>query len=202
MPNGMVIQNLDGLQFWKGFIFGTINSGGETPDGISFGALQNISLNHEFGIAQMRGPESLAALGVGITEENLTGSARAGVLRPAQLKMLFGGIVTTAGGRTTYKKPVNAEPAPFHLHCMSPGSGINLEILLYNCIATTVPIIDGADNRAFVIMGMDFMVTGKLLSGDTEATLFEMIFPGNLTASNTSQPGVTSSFAVPASLNP
>ena len=197
----MVIQNLNNTHFWKGCLFGTINAAGETEDAIAMGALQNVSLQHEWGVAELRGPESLAPLGVGMTEENLTGSARYGVILPSQLKMLFGGTVTTVGGRTIYKKPVNAEPAPFHLHCMNPGNATDLEVLLYNCIATGAPILDGTDNRAFVMQGFDFKVYGKLIAPDTEATLFQVIFPGNLTVSNLSQPGVTSSFPIPPSLD-
>ena len=202
MPNGMVIQNLDNTHWFKGFLFGTINSGGETADGIAFGALQNISLQHEFGTAELRGPESLAPVAVGITEENLTGSARAGVILPSQLKMLMGGSVTQSGGRTTYTKKVNEEPAPFHLHLMNPGAANDLEVLLYNCICTSYPILDGTDNRAFVMGGFDFKTYGKKLGSDTEATLFQVILPGNLTTSNVAQPGVTSSFSVPTGLNP
>jgi hypothetical protein len=201
MPNGMVIQNLDNTHWFKGFIFGTINSGGETADAIAMGALQNISLQHEFGIAELRGPESLAPLAAGITEENITGSARWGVILPSQLKMMFGGSVTVVGARTRYRKKGNEEPAPFHLHMMNPGSANDMEIILYNCLATSAPIIDGADNRAFVMRGMDFKVYGKKLGADTEVTLFDEFLPGNLTASSTSQPGVTSSFAVPSDLN-
>lgn len=202
MPNGMVIQNLDNTHFFKGFLFGTINSGGETADGIAFGGLQNISLQHEFGIAELRGPESLAPLAAGLTEENITGSARQGVILPSQFKMLFGGSVTHSGGRTTYTKKGNDEPAPFHLHLMNPGSSIDYEVLLYNCLCTSAPIIDGADNRAFIMGGLDFKVFGKKIGGDTDVTLFQTILPGNLTTSNVSQPGVTSSFSVPSGLNP
>lgn len=190
MPNGMVIQNLDNTYFHKGYMYGGINNAGEAEDGIRMGALQNISLTHEFGTASLRGPESLAPLGVGITEENLTGSARFGVLLPSQLKMMFGGTVTQGGGKTTYRKKVNDEPYPFDLHLLSAGPDVatndalgGYEFWLYNCICTNSPLIDGADNRAFVLRGIDFMVVGKLLEGDTEATLFEQIFPGNLTSS-------------------
>lgn len=202
MPNGMVIQNLDNTHFWKGFMFGTINSGGETADGIGFGALQSIRLSHEFGVAELRGPESLAPLAAGITEENLTGSAQNGVLLPSALKMLFGGTVVHSAGRTTYTKKVNDEPAPFHLHLMNPGSAIDMEVMLYNCLAAGAALLDGADNRAFVMQGFDFKVYGKKLGVETEATLWQQIFTGNLTTSNVSQPGVTSSYAVPSGLNP
>jgi hypothetical protein len=200
MPNGMVIQNLDNTHWYKGFIFGTINSGGETADAIAMGALQNISLQHEFGIAELRGPESLAPLAAGITEENITGSARWAVILPSQFKMMFGGVVTQVSGRTRYRKKGNEEPAPFHLHMMNPGSAIDMDVMLYNCLATSSPIIDSADNRSFVMSGMDFKVYGKKLGADTEVTLFDMYLPGNLTASNVSNPGVTSSFAVPSDI--
>jgi hypothetical protein len=202
MPNGMVIQNLDNTHFFKGFLYGTIDAAGETADGIPFGALQSISLQHEWGIAELRGPESLAPLGVGITEENLTGSARQGVLLPSQLKMMLGGTVVHSGGRTTYTKKVNEEPVPFHLHLINPDDGSGIEALLYRCLATNTPLIDGADNRAFVMQGLDFKVYGKVLDGDTEATLFKMIFPGNLTTSNVGQPGNTNSNDVPDTLDP
>ncbi len=203
MPNGMVIQNLDNIVFSKGFLYGTIDGAGETADGVAFGAMQNISLSHEWGTAELRGPESLVALGVGFTEENLTGSAGWGVILPSQLKALLGGTVATAGGQTTYTKKVDEEPVPFHLHCLTnEDADIALEVLLYQCIAPTVQVLDVGDTHAFLMRSMDFKVYGKRLNGDTKATLFKTIQQGNLTVSNVGQPGNTNSNDIPATLTP
>ena len=119
------------------------------------------------------GRNLLAPLGVGITEENLTGSAGWGVLLPSQLKALLGGSVAYDGGtgRTTYTKKVNEEPVPFHLHCITPADASGHEIMLFNCLAPTVQIMDVGDTRAFIMRNMDFRVYGKRLGADTEATL-------------------------------
>ena len=202
MPNGMVIQNLDNTFFSRGYLYATIEDTGETADGIAFGAMQSISLAHEWGTAKMRGPEYLGSVGVAFTEENLTGSAGWGVILPSQMKALLGGTVEHSGGRTTYTKKTNQEPKPFHLHCITDPDGVELEVLLYNCLAPNVQVLDVGDTRAYVMRNMDFEVHGKKLGSDTIPTLFKVVQSGNLTTSNVSQPGNTYSNDIPATLTP
>jgi hypothetical protein len=207
MPNNLVIDNLDNQYFSKGFMYATIENTGETADGIAFGALQNISLSHEFGTVELRGPESLVALGAGFSESNLTGSAGWGIILPSQLKALLGGtVVYDAGtGKTTYTKKGEDQPKPFHLHCLSnedADADDCFEVLLYNCLAPSVQVLDVGDTHAFLMRNTDFKVYGKRLGSDTTATQFKTIQTGNLTASNVSQPGNTNSNDIPATLEP
>src|SRR5438105_13974624 len=90
MAGGGVINNLSGSKFFKGFIYGSIQGTGEAVRGIRFGALQNITLSHEFGMAELRGPEALAPLGVGITQETLNGTAEFASILASHGKMLTG----------------------------------------------------------------------------------------------------------------
>lgn len=203
--SNLVIDNLDNQFFAKSFLYGTIDNTGETADGIAFGALQNISLNHEFGKAELRGPESLVALGVGFTEETLTGSAGWGIILPSQLKMFMGGTVVTAAGKTTYTKKVDETPYPFHMHCLTTedvDAADCYEAILYNCVKSSCQIMDVGDTHAFLMRNCEFQVYGKKLGSDTKATLFKIVQPGNLTTSNVSQPGNTNSNDIPATIEP
>src|SRR4051794_32585366 len=111
MPGGLVLQNLNGLRFVKGFLFATpYASDGVTPhtsDALSHGALQDISIEHSYGLVKLMGPESLAPLGVGISEETLTFAAKQGVVGTEHFATYIGGNESFSAGVTTYTKRVN-----------------------------------------------------------------------------------------------
>lgn len=173
---GTVISNLDGLVFNKGYMYGTRQSG--TTDAIAWGALQNVSLSHEFTTVEMRGPEALPPLAVGIAEENLTGTFDAGVIHPEQLVAALGGSMVVSGSDTVYTKLVNQEPLPFNLHFESGVSGNDdMDLLLYNCLMPTWSL--RADNRGFAIGSSSFKVYGQAVSDG--GVLFKMTKPGDLT---------------------
>lgn len=179
--NGTVLANLDGLVFNKGFMYGT-RSGGST-DAIAFGALQSIRLNHTFQKVELRGPESLSPLGVGIGSEQLSGSFESGVVTPEQFVMAMGGSMSYDAGtdKTTYTKTVDQEPRPFNLHFQSQAANPDVEIQLYNCVSADWNVFSG-QNRTFSLGGGGFDVYGQAAADG--GVLFTMVKPGNLTNSS------------------
>lgn len=174
---GAVIANLDGLVFNKGYLYGT-RSGGAT-DAIAFGALQNVSLAHEFARVELSGPESLSPLGVGIGSESLTGRYSSGVLAPEQLIMLLGGSQVVDGANTDYIKKVEEQPLVFDLHFESGPSPLDdIDITLYRCLCDTWNV--SFDNRAFSLQEGSFKVYGEANSG----RLFKVTRPGDWTNSS------------------
>ncbi len=179
-PQGTVLSNLDNTVFNKGYVYGTRYGGSADP--IEFGALQNVRFADAFSKAMLRGPESLSALAVGITEENLTFTYSYGVLLPEQLIMALGGSQSyDAGtGRTTYTKLVNQEPQPFDLHFKSgPEASPDLECRFYRCVVDNWNIVN-ADNRAFSLGEGSGTVHGEANGG----RLFTYSKPGDLTNSS------------------
>lgn len=173
---GTVVSNLDELVFNKGYMYAT-RSGGAT-DAIAFGALQNVSLSHEFGYAEISGPESLTPLGVGISSETLSGSFDHGVIHPEQLVAAIGGSMAVSGQDTIYTKLRDQEPAAFDLHFESGVSGRDdMDLMLYNCLMPSWSL--RADNRTFVIGSGSFRVYGQTTANG--ARLFTLTKPGNLT---------------------
>lgn len=184
MPvTGTVLSNLDNLVFNKGFMYGTIT--GNASDAIAFGALQNVRMTHTFTKVEIRGPESLSPLGVGISEENLTGTWEYGVAHPEQFIMFLGGsIAYNAGtGRTTYTKTINQEPGTFNLHFVSQsGANPDVEIYLYRCVVEGAVNIQNAENRAFTLGSGGFRCYGQAASDG--GVLFTYSRPGDLTNSS------------------
>lgn len=186
MPGGMVLQNLNGLRFLKGFLYATGYAGdgvtAGTTDQLSHGALQDISINHSYGMAKLHGPESLAPLGVGLTEENLTFTAKFGVIHQGHFSRYIGGTSVFAGGITTLTKYVNDEPQKVDMHLKTPSDGSDLQIYLYGCVIETCNIISGGANRAFHIGDIAGQAYGE---GSTNTSkLFSITMPGNLTLSS------------------
>lgn len=176
------IQNLDGLVFMKGFAYASRIGG--TPDAVGMAALQECSLSHGYSTAEARGPESLQPLGVGITEETLTGSIRYLVCTAEQFQVFVGGTISYNGGtgKTTWTKTVNQEPSGFNLHLKTPDDGSDFECYVYNCLGTNQPIIEGGANREFKVFGVDFRAYGQTPAQGGK--LIETIHPGNQTSSS------------------
>jgi hypothetical protein len=176
---GAVISNLDGLTFNKGYMFATRQGG--TTDAVAYGALQNTSLDHAWGMAELSGPESLAPLGVGVKTETLSGSFEQGVISPEQFIIAMGGSMAFDGTNTVYTKLVEQEPQPFDLHFESDSSGVpDIDLKLYNCLMPDMSL--KADNRAFVLSSGKFSVYGQSVANGGK--LFTMTKPGNLTNSS------------------
>lgn len=176
------IQNLDGLIFMKGFAYASRVGG--VSDAIQMGALQECSIQHAYSTAEARGPESLQPLAVGIVEETLSGSIRHLVLNTEQLLVFTGGSVAYSGGtgRTTYTKLTDEEPTAFNLHLATPLDGSDMEVYIYNCLATGQPIVDGGANREFKSFGVDWRAYGQNTAQGKR--LFQVILPGNMTGSS------------------
>lgn len=187
MAGGGVINALQGSKFFKGFMYGSILGGaGEPVKGVRFGALQSITISHEFGKAELRGPEQLPPLGVGITQENLTGTAEFASILAPQAKMLTGCDVSFDGTNTILNKNSNAEPKPFDLDLETPdtstGAAADWKMTIYNCLAGTYQMIR-ADNRAWGMSNFGFSAYGRSVNG--VPTLWREILPGNQTDSST-----------------
>lgn len=176
------ISNLDGLVFMKGFAYASRIGG--TPDAVGMAALQECSIQHAYGTAEARGPESLQPIGVGITEETLSGSIRHMVLNAEQLQVFLGGTASYNGGtgRTTFTKLTDQEPSPFNLHLKTPDDGSDMEVYVYNALATSMPIIEGGANREFKTFGIDWRAYGQTTAQGKK--LFEVLLPGNQTGSS------------------
>ena len=169
-----VLTNITGAVFNKGYMFGT-RSGG-TTDAIAFGALQSIKLSNALSKAIMRGPESLAPLGVGISEETLTGTFQCGVVTPEQYFMGLGGNLTYDGNNTTYTKLVNEEPKTYNLKIQTDIMNPEITVTLFNCITDNWQVLS-ADNRQWVMGEGGFTVYGEANGG----RLFTMTRPGDWT---------------------
>jgi hypothetical protein len=187
MAGGGVINNLDGAKFFKGFIYGGIQSAGHPARGVRIGALQNVSLSHEWNAVELRGPEALPPLGVGIGGETLTGSAEFATFLASHAKMLFGSVATYNAGtnKTRVRKLGNTEPVPFDLHLESPDSNTSttdIEVDLYNCLAPSAQPFR-ADTRTWAFASFNFNVYGRTIGG--EHVLFDIFLPGNQTDSST-----------------
>lgn len=173
------IQNIDGLVFMKGFAYASRVGG--ASDAVGMAALQECSISHGYSYAEARGPESLSPIGVGVVEETLSGSIRHMVFNTEQLVVMLGGTASYNGGtgKTTYTKLNNQEPSPFNLRLVTPNDASDLEILVYNCLATNQPIIEGGANREFKAFGVDWRAYGQTTAqGDK---LFQVIRGGNET---------------------
>jgi hypothetical protein len=169
-----VLTNITGAVFHKGYAYGT-RSGGMT-DAIAFAALQNISLNDSLTKVLMRGPESLAPLGVGIGEETLTGTFEWGVITPEQYFSAIGGNLSYDSVNTTYTKLVNEEPKPFNLKVQTDITNPEITVTLFNCIVDTWKVLD-AKQREWIMGGGTFTVYGEANGG----RLFTMSRPGDYT---------------------
>lgn len=174
------IENLDGLIFKKGFLYAT-RDGGAT-DAVAFAALQNISLNHAFEFTELRGPEKLSPLGVGVTGESLTGSAEFAVMTPEQFVAIMGGSQADDGTNTTYTKKNTEEPRTFDLRLKAPLDGSDLEVVVYRCLCTNYRILDGSANREFNLTAFDFRAYGQ--TDANGAKLFTVKRPGVLTGAS------------------
>lgn len=176
------ISNLDGLVFMKGFAYASRGAGFQ--DTIGMAALQECSIQHSYSYAEARGPESLQPLGVGVTEEMLTGSIRHMVFNTEQLVVFLGGTASYSGGtgKTTFTKLIDQEPNPFNLRLKTPEDGSDMEILVYQCLCQNQPIIEGSANRDWKVFGVDWRAYGQSTSGGKK--LFEVIVQGNQTGSS------------------
>ena len=186
MPGGMVIQNLNGLRFVKGFLFATpYNADGVTAhaaDAVSHGALQDISISHTLGVTKLMGPESLAPLGVGITEETLTFEAKFGVIGTEHFATYIGGDSVVSGGDTTYTKYVNQEPQKCDMHLKTPSDGSDMQVYLFGCVIEKCNIITNVANRGFHIGDISGQVYGE--GAASSSRLFSVVMTGNHTLSS------------------
>lgn len=176
------ISNLDGLVFMKGFAYASRIGG--TPDAVGMAALQECSISHSYSGVEANGPESLQPLAYGITGEQLTGTIRHLVCTAEQFVVFMGGSMAYNGGtgKTTYTKKVNEEPSGFNLHLKTPDDGSDLEIYVYNCLATNQPVIEGGANREFKVFGVEWRAFGQTAAQGSK--LMDIIFPGNQTAAS------------------
>lgn len=173
---GAAIANLDQLVFAKAFMYGSID--GHTADAIAFGAMQNVKLNHAFTFAEMRGPESLAPVGVGVATEDLSGDWTNGVIHPEQFMMLSGGTLSydAPTNKTTMRKLVDQEPTAFDLRCLSAPASPDLEVRLYRCLSPSWNL--GLGDREWTMGNGTFKAYGQ--ASVDGGKLFDMIKPGNL----------------------
>lgn len=176
---GAVLTNLDLLVFNKGYLYGTGGSG--NADAIAWGALQEVTLNHEFSFAEISGPEALPPLGVGVVTETLTGSFRHGVISPEQFITANGGLAVYNAPDTVYTKLTSQEPVPFDLHFESGPSGLDdLDLVLYRCLMNSWSLT--MTDKAFVIGAGNFRVYGQATNAG--AVLFKYTVPGNQTTAS------------------
>lgn len=177
-----VIENIDGLNFMKGFLYMTRDGG--AADAVDFAALQDISINYAAEFTEIRGPEKLSPLGVGVTGEQLSGSASSAVLKTEQLIGLIGGSDSYSAGpdETTFTKKNTEEPRTFDLRLKSPSDGSTLEVIVYRCLCTGYRLIEGNANREFKISGFDFRAYGQTTAQGEK--LFQVIRPGNTTGAS------------------
>lgn len=182
MPAAVPISNIDGLIFMKGFAYASRIGG--VSDAIPMAALQECSIQHGFDLVEARGPESLQPIGVGIGGESLTGTIRHMVLAAEQLLVFGGGSMAYSGGtgKTTYTKLTDEEPTPFNLHLATPVDGSDMEVFVYNCLATGQPIIDGGANREFKTFGIDWRAYGQTTAQGKK--LYQVVLPGNATGTS------------------
>lgn len=185
MPSGTVISNLNGLRFVKGFIYATAyNADGSarTTDGVAHGALQDISIEHNYGEVMLAGPESLAPLAVGISDETLTFTAKHGVIGLHHFATYIGGTVAVSGGNSVYTKAVNQEPNRFDFKLKTPGDGSDMTVVLYGCVANRCNIVSNVANRQFHVGDFGGRAYGQ---GATDSSvLFTVTMPGNYTLSS------------------
>lgn len=176
------IQNLDGMVFMKGFAYASRGTG--FSDSITMAALQECSVSHSYAFAEARGPESLQPLGVGITDEVLSGSIRHMVLNAEQFEVFIGGTSSYSGGtgKTTFTKLIDQEPNKFNLRLRTPEDGTDMEVLIYGCLATNHNVVDGSANREWKVFGVDWRAYGQSMTGGKK--LFEVLLPGNQTGSS------------------
>jgi hypothetical protein len=175
-----VIQNINNATFNKAFCFGSIS--GHAANAIAFAALQEIDISHTFSMVELKGPEALSPLGVGISEETVTGTFSFGVAVPEQFVMALGGSMAYNAGTdtTTYTKLVNQEPLPFNMQCVSDGGSTpNITLNLYNCLSSSWKIFKGG-NRQWNIGDGAFRVYGQSNGG----SLFDWSMPGQQTNSS------------------
>ncbi len=175
-----VIQNIANSTFNKAFCYGTIS--GHVANAIQFAALQDVDVSHTFSMVELKGPESLSPLGVGISEESVTGTFSFGVAIPEQFVMALGGSMSYNAGTdvTLYTKRVNEEPLPFNLQCVSDGgTNPNITLNLYNCLTNSWKIFKGG-NRAWNIGDGTFRCYGQSGGG----SLMDYSMPGNQTNSS------------------
>lgn len=185
MPSGMVVKNLNGLRFVKGFLYATAynpDGSARTADLVAHGALQDISISHAFTYAKLMGPEALPPLGIGITEENLTFSAKAGVVALEHFASYIGGSVAFDGTNSTYTKNVNEEQQKCDLKLKTPSDGSDMTVRLYGCIVENCAIIANVANRGFHIGDISGQVYGQGATANSK--LFDIVMPGNATLSS------------------
>lgn len=180
---GAAIANIDQLLFPKGYLFATID--GHTTDSISYGAIQNISAEHAFTFSEMRGPESLAALGVGVQTESVNGSWENGVIDVEQYVLACGGSMSYNAGtnKTTYTKKVDQEPLTFDIHALSgPTAALSdFEAFFYRCLSPSMKLVD-LKNREWSMGGGSFNCYGQDVAAGGK--LFEIVRTGNRTNSS------------------
>ena len=140
----------------KGYMFAS-GFGGSTYD-VPFGELQNVSFQDNFTVSELRGPSSLAPLGVGATGRTITGSASWAKIRLRQFALCRGGTVTGASP-ATYTAAVNDEPTLFDLKVSTPSGGADLEVEFQNCMAPSLNI--PIPTRDWVIADFTFNVYGN-----------------------------------------
>lgn len=185
MPTGAVLSNVAETVFNKGYMYGTrkpdgTTSGAGVTDAITFGALQNISIDMDLGYVELTGPESLLPVGVGVGSKTVNGSFEAGVITPEQFTMAIGGLMSYAAGppaKTTYTELVEGEPQPFDIHFVSAPSNPDFEVFLYNCLCNKWNIVK-ADNRTWILSNGTFRAYGQ--SASDGGVLFKVIKPGQL----------------------
>ena len=174
------ISNLNGMVFKRGFAY--LSRIGGTGDAVAHPALQDISVSHTYDMVEARGPESVAPLAVGISNENLSGSMTWLALNLEQLQVIIGGTMAYSGGtgKTTYTKKYDEDPSPFNLRLVSPENGEDMELICYNCLASNFQVLDGSANRDFNGFRSDFRAYGRT----SDKAIFQVIVAGNQTGSS------------------
>jgi hypothetical protein len=138
--------------------------------------LQNIEVSVQQALEELMGPSQLTAIGVGVKEVKVTGSAEYAKIRARQFYALRGGSAPTfSSSKTTYNFGVNDEPVVFNLHLKSPSDGSEVELIVWGCVATTVEWKIQANN--FVIPKFQFNAYGD------GTNIMRLILPGDQTAS-------------------
>ena len=172
MPSAFNPTDVD---WFRGFAFFTPFGGNV----ISLGELQEISFDDAYTMEHMRGPNKLTPVAAGISERNVSGSARWGKPRTPQLEGMRGGVDAFASAKSTWTSKADEEPTVFDLHVLSPLDGSDLQAYFYNCLFSRLSI--PLSQHGFVYPGVDFEVYGQ---DGAAGLLYKWIESGDQTTSN------------------
>jgi hypothetical protein len=137
----------------KGYLYGGNSTIG--IDTVPFGELQDITITDDYGVKELTGPDSLAAIGIGATERKVTGSAKYAKIRLRQFLMARGGLLAdvNAGALSTTTSAAVAIgqvqiPVVLAMGFMT-GDSVTLDTLT-NAETVTITNVDIVNNLIYI----------------------------------------------------